>query len=260
MRHIYIYRTYDMIHTHIYIYIQCLMAQSSTNLHRHDPGIPVTIMAAATSSWGFGGGAKRTLVIWLRRKQFDQPSCYGKKLEWSKNMIWFGMMIWADRSWSFDVFGRVETIRNDQPVDDDLKVPGHLMNCSMECFFFALPLWSFLSVGTWQLSFWQATNQQQAAEHIPKLCAKQPSISKSCKHFFCLWSVSLRNDREKVLCWELFKQARIRHVMYAYSYMYVHVHICALCTRISVYTCIYWLYIYISYMYSDVYICICTCK
>jgi hypothetical protein len=76
-------------------------------------------------------------------------------------------------------------------------------------------------------------------------------MSKSCKHFFCLWSVSLRNDREKVLCWELFKQPRIRYVMYAYSYMYVHVHICALCTRISVYTCIYWLYI--IYVFRRVY-------
>ena len=77
------------------------MAQSCTNLHRHDPGIPVTIMAAATSSWGFGGGAKRTLVIggfdikhvvfWLRRKQFDQPSWYGKKTGMIKkhDMIWY---------------------------------------------------------------------------------------------------------------------------------------------------------------------------
>ena len=101
-----------MIHTYIYIYIQCLVAQSCTNLHRHDPGIPVTIMAAATSSWGFGGGAKRTLVIggfdikhvvfWLRRKQFDQPSWYGKKTGMIKkhDMIWYDDLSWSELIWA----------------------------------------------------------------------------------------------------------------------------------------------------------------
>ena len=265
-----------MIHTYIYIHtmfggpeLHQFASARSRHPRDHHGGSHFVLgvwrrRQKDVGDWWF---RHQTCFFWLRRKQFDQPSWYGKKTGMIKkhDMIWYDDLSWSELIFWYFWTGRNHSKRptsrwfdvfyNFQEWPEGPRWSHELFNGVV---FFALPLWSFLSVGTWQLSFWQATSQQQAAEHIPKLCAKQPSMSKSCKHFFCLWSVSLRNDREKVLCWELFKQPRIRYVMYAYSYMYVHVHICALCTRISVYTCIYWLYI--SYMYSDVYICICTCK
>ena len=268
-----------MIHTYIYIHTMF----GGPELHQF-------ASARSRHPRDHHGGSHFVLGVWRRRQKdvgdwwFRHQTCcflakkktvWSTELVWQKNwndqktwydLVWWFELIWADLSWSFDIFGRVETIRNDQPVGDsmyftifrnDLKVPGDLMNCSMEWFFlhchFGLSFqWARDS---WVSGRLQVNNRQQStfqsfvqsnpawarAASISSVCGA--SLCEMIGKRYCVGSCS--NNREfDMLCMHI-------HIC---TYMYIYVHYVLVSVYIHVYTD------YISYMYSDVYICICTCK
>lgn len=192
-----------------------------------------------------------------------------KKLEWSKNMIWFGMMIWADLSWSELIFWYFWTGRNHskrptsrwfdvfynfQEWPEGPRWSHELFNgvFFLHCHFGLSFQWARDS---WVSGRLQVNNRQQStfqsfvqsnpawarAASISSVCGA--SLCEMIGKRYCVGSCS--NNREfDMLCMHI-------HIC---TYMYIYVHYVLVSVYIHVYTD------YISYMYSDVYICICTCK
>ena len=226
-----------MIHTYIYTYIYIHTMFGGPELHQF----------ASTRSrhpCDHHGGSHFVLGVW-RRRQKDvgdwwfrhQTCCFlaKKKTVWSTELVW--QKNWNDQKTWYDLVWWFELIWADLLMFLDGSKPFETTGLSFQ---WARDSWvsGRLQVNNRQQSTFQSFVQSNPAwaraASISSVCGA--SLCEMIGKRYCVGSCS--NNREfDMLCMHI--------------HIYVHVHICALCTRISVYTCIYWLYI--IYVFRRVY-------